>query len=166
MIKCASQFLCTMRHAFYFHGMSWKQLQRAFDLYNDSRWESLPDEPGTKSRTPEGCKAWLASARNLNQELGIGCTRQPASDCTTKRPIAQMCNQISSTTSRGQFMAHPKEGVAAIYHLIEGNRCLWLFAFWITHTTAAKISAHIILIEDRLFLQSPSDHCQASSEKK
>lgn len=39
---------------------------------------SFPDKAGPNSPTSEGWNVWLACEENPSQEIGIGCTRQPA----------------------------------------------------------------------------------------
>lgn len=65
-----------MLRAFFFYGMSRKRFE-LLHLYNDVQCsvddeisaQSILDKSGTKSPTPEGCRAWLAWAGNVGSYL-------------------------------------------------------------------------------------------------
>lgn len=95
-----------IRHAFYFYGMSWRiswihiWLRQWPSVTNRWLGESFSDKAPTNSPISEEWKVWMAG--NSNQEVGIGCTFQPAPSLTALQVMAYkvMFQKWSQTTIR------------------------------------------------------------------
>lgn len=80
-----------MRHALFFHVMSWRHSECVFSLHNELRWPtarqirglSFSDKSGTNSPTPDVWKALLSWTGNSTREPPFrSCMRQPAPPST------------------------------------------------------------------------------------